>query len=313
MSHIAESSATLNKAGNRWKAVLITPGTGSSGSYTEEMLRATGPAAFPAGTHSYIDHKPLEQRSPRDLFGILAEDASYEDGVGLVGTLEVMPHFKEFAEAVGPHAGLSIYATANRTDDGVVEALIPDRTNSVDLVSYAGRGGALAEHLLESAREAFTKTSVTETDSGAAPADVRHHTGKKEISMEIDELATRVEKLSEGLTALADIIKPLAESVILAEQEKVAKAAKEAEESKAPELDFSLIAEAAIAAGLPKAAREVVYTEVRLGGASVEESIAKQKELVESIQKSVQESFGSTVRVGSDSVNQDFSVSRWGK
>lgn len=315
---IQEKASTPRAAGGKWISTLCTPGKGSSGSYSEEMLRATGPAAFPKGTHSYIGHSGDGSRNPRDLFAVLAEDAHYEDGVGLVATMQVMPHYREFADAVAEHTGLSIYASADRTLDPntgeyVVEAIIPDRQNTVDLVSFPGREhSGLTERLLESAREAFSdnKTSSVQEDSGAAPADVRNPKGKKEISMEIDELATRVEKLSEGLTALADIIKPLAESVTLAEQEK---AAKEAEEQKTPELDFAKIAEAAIAAGLPQAAREIVYTEVRLGGASVEESIAKQKALVTQIQESVEKNFGAVVRVGTDSVNQDFSVARWGR
>src|SRR3954463_5938196 len=118
MSQVVESSATLQKAGNRWKAVLITPGKGSSGIYSEEMLRSTGPSAFPMGTHSYIDHSDDGRRNPRDLFAVLAEDAHYEDGVGLVGTLQVMPHYSEFAAAVAPHTGLSIYASCEKSDQG---------------------------------------------------------------------------------------------------------------------------------------------------------------------------------------------------
>ena len=312
--HILESSATLKKSGTKWKAVLITPGKGSSGTYSEEVLKSTGPSAFPAGTHSYIDHSADGTRNPRDLFGVLSEDAYYEDGIGLVGTLEVMPHYAEFANAVAPHTGLSIYASADKSknSDGewTVESLIPDRMNSVDLVSYAGRGGELAERLLESARSSFTepekkakkkKTSSASEDSGAAPADDRTNTGKEKVSMEIEELATRVDTLAESLTALTALVTPLAETLT----------AKVQEEEVEPELDFALIAEAAIAAGLPEAARKVVYDQVR-HGAVVETAIADQKSYVESVQNSVRESLGATVRVGSNDINQDFQVSRWG-
>lgn len=302
--HILESSATLKKSGARWKAVLVTPGKGSSGFYSDEVLKSTGPSAFPAGTHSYIDHSADGGRNPRDLFGVLAEDAYYEDGVGLVGTLEVMPHYADFANAVAPHTGLSIYASATKSKDAsgetIVESLIPDRMNSVDLVSYAGRGGELAERLLESARSSFNTSSVTE-DSGAAPADDRTNTGKEKVSMEIEELATRVDTLAESLTALTALVTPLAETLT----------AKVQEEEAEPVLDFALIAEAAIAAGLPEAARKVVYDQVR-HGAVVETAIADQKSYVESVQNSVRESLGATVRVGTNDVNQDFQVARWG-
>jgi hypothetical protein len=155
---LTESSSAPVKSGNNWRAVLITPGTGSSGVYTEEMLREYGPDAFKKGTHSYVDHPRNEEdiRSPKNLIGVLAEDARYEDGVGLVAELDVMPHWKEFVEAVAPHTGLSIYAMGegNYNDDGevVVENLVPHVQNSVDLVSYPGRSGSkLVDKLYEAA------------------------------------------------------------------------------------------------------------------------------------------------------------------
>jgi hypothetical protein len=87
---------------------------------------------------------------------VLAEDAHYEDGVGLVAELSIMPHWREFVEAVAPHTGLSIYAMGegDRNEDGdvVVETLMPHVQNSVDLVSYPGRSGSkLAQKLYEAA------------------------------------------------------------------------------------------------------------------------------------------------------------------
>jgi hypothetical protein len=155
---LTESSSAPQKVGNRWRAVLITPGKGSSGIYTEETLRKSGPTAFKKGTHSYVDH-PREEgdvRSPKNLIGVLSEDARYEDGVGLVAELEIMPHWKEFVEAVAPHTGLSIYAMGeggyNDAGEIVVESLVPHTQNSVDLVSYPGRPGSkLADKLYEAA------------------------------------------------------------------------------------------------------------------------------------------------------------------
>jgi len=155
---LTESSSAPEKVGNRWRAVLITPGKGSSGIYTEETLRKSGPTAFKKGTHSYVDHPRNEAdiRSPKNLIGVLAEDARYEEGVGLVAELDIMPHWKEFVEAVAPHTGLSIYAMGegNYNDDGevVVESLVAHTQNSVDLVSYPGRPGSkLADKLYEAA------------------------------------------------------------------------------------------------------------------------------------------------------------------
>ena len=166
---LSESSSAPVKSGNNWRAVLITPGKGSSGVYTEGMLREYGPKAFKKGTHSYVDHPRSEEdiRSPKNLIGVLAEDARYEEGVGLVGEINVMPHWKEFVEAVAPHTGLSIYAMGegNYNDEGevVVENLIPHTQNSVDLVSYPGRPGSkLADKLYEAA-----VAMVTEAEPGS--------------------------------------------------------------------------------------------------------------------------------------------------
>ncbi len=155
---LSESSSAPVKSGNNWRAVLITPGRGSSGVYTEGMLREYGPKAFKKGTHSYVDHPRSEEdiRSPKNLIGVLAEDAHYEEGVGLVGEIEIMDHWKSFVEAVAPHTGLSIYAMGegNYNDEGevVVENLIPHTQNSVDLVSYPGRPGSkLADKMYEAA------------------------------------------------------------------------------------------------------------------------------------------------------------------
>lgn len=170
---LVESGSAPVKSGNNWRAVLITPGKGSSGIYTESMLKEYGPKAFKRGTHSYVDHpqSETEVRSPKNLIGVLAEDAYYEEGTGLVAELDVMPHWKEFVEAVAPHTGLSIYAMGegNYNDDGdvVVENLIPHTQNSVDLVSYPGRPGSkLADKLYEQAVAMVDGDAVEEAYHG---------------------------------------------------------------------------------------------------------------------------------------------------
>ena len=163
------TSAPQKTSKGTWRAVLITPGKGSSGIYTEEMLREYGPVAFPKGTHSYIDHPTQEGevRSPKNLMGVLAEDAVYQEGVGLVGEIKVMEHWRPFVEEVAPHTGLSIYAMGegvrNEEGDIVVESLVPHTQNSVDLVSYAGRPGSkLAEKLYEAAVSVFHEAAPGE-------------------------------------------------------------------------------------------------------------------------------------------------------
>jgi hypothetical protein len=167
---LTESGSAPVKSGNLWRAVLITPGKGSSGIYTERMLRESGPKAFVKGTHSYVDHPRDEgdTRSPKNLIGVLAEDAHYEDGVGLVAELSIMPHWREFVEAVAPHTGLSIYAMGegDRNEDGdvVVETLMPHVQNSVDLVSYPGRSGSKLAQKLYAAAISMINSESYHTD-----------------------------------------------------------------------------------------------------------------------------------------------------
>lgn len=208
------------KVGNRWRGVLAKPGQGSSGFYSEEVLREYGPKALAPGAKAFIDHK--EDRSPKDMIGVYPDGAHYEEGVGLVGELEVFPHWADFVEAVGPHAGLSIYMVGEADDDGNVTALHPDRMNGVDLVSYPGlEGSGLVEKLYESAH----KASVSAENNGSAPAA----TGSHERDNRMDE-ATKVflealfQKVDEKFVALEeklDSATALVESVKNAQPERV--------------------------------------------------------------------------------------------
>lgn len=267
--------APIKTEGGNWRAVLITPGKGSSGIYTESMLKEHGPIAFPKGTHSYIDHptKEGEVRSPKNLMGVLAEDARYEEGVGLVAELQVMPHWKEFVEAVAPHTGLSIYAMGegdyNSDGEFVVESLTPHTQNSVDLVSYAGRpGSGLAEKLYESAIAAFV-------ENGAATAETE--TENMEGTPDMEELKAMVEELNAKFAALAETLTTPAEEP--------------AEEVEAvdPVEVAAEVAEAVAEAALPAASRKAVY-EAMKAGKSVEDAIVAQKELIESLKATLVES-----------------------
>ena len=274
--------APIKTESGNWRAVLITPGKGSSGVYTEAMLKESGPVAFPKGTHSYIDH-PVQEgevRSPKNLMGVLAEDAHYEDGVGLVAELQVMPHWKEFVEAVAPHTGLSIYAMGegnyNEAGELVVESLAPHTQNSVDLVSYAGRpGSGLAEKLYESAIAAFV-------ENGAATAETE--TENMEGTPDMEELKAMVEELNAKFAALAETLTTPAEEP--------------AEEVEAvdPVEVAAEVAEAVAEAALPAASRKAVY-EAMKAGKPVEDAIVAQKELIESLKATLVESATPAVAV----------------
>lgn len=165
---LRETTTTINEAvtgqsGARTGVQLITPGWGSSGYYSAEVL--TGAATqriFPAGTHMYLDHptatKNAErpERSVRDLAAVLTSDASIDAGGALVAEADVLPDHREWVAAAKDSAGLSIRA-GGMAEVGEAEGkrgqMITALTEgiSVHLVTRAGRGGRVLA-LLESAR-----------------------------------------------------------------------------------------------------------------------------------------------------------------
>lgn len=293
MFNLTEGAAAPQKtAQGNWRAVLITPGKGSSGIYTESMLREHGPKVFTKGTHSYVDHPVTEDevRSPKNLMGVLAEDAHYEDGVGLVAEIEVMNHWREFVEAVAPHTGLSIYANGegsyNDEGDLVVESLIPNRMTSVDLVAYAGRpGSGLAEKLYESAIAAGSNNgTVVEPAAATKP------------NMEEGNLMT----LEEIKGLLDDALAPIVDRLTVIEE-----TLKPATDPMATEeLDVAAVAEAMVAAGLPEVSRKAVYESLK-NGVDVNEAIESQKAFVESVKSHLAESAPKVAEVAAEVVVEE--------
>ena len=288
MSTLLTESAiapTKTDSGN-WRAVLITPGKGSSGVYTEAMLKESGPTAFPKGTHSYIDHPVAEGeiRSPKNLMGVLAEDAYYDESAGgLVAELQVMPHWKEFVEAVAPHTGLSIYAMGegsyNNDGELVVESLTPHTQNSVDLVSYAGRpGSGLAEKLYESALAAFDSTKVEVDEADAVPTT---NEGNPTMNPDLEAIKKMIEELPALIaTAVVDT---------LANQDNQNNDNQDPVMNSAdPITEAAEIAEAMLAAELPEVSRKAVYEALR-NGVEVAVAIEAQKAFVESVMSHLKE------------------------
>lgn len=155
---------------------LITPGWGSSGYYSPQVLEnAATERVWPKGTHAYFDH-PSEserhdrpERSVRDLVMVLAEDARRDDAGGLVAEANVIAPYRDlvtdpvFMEAVG----MSIRASADTTigeaegrKGTIITGLIEGV--SVDLVTHAGRGGRILA-AVESARAGLREATANDT------------------------------------------------------------------------------------------------------------------------------------------------------
>lgn len=166
---------------------LITPGWGSSGYYSPQVLEnAAAEGVFPAGTHAYFDH-PSEserhdrpERSVRDLVMVLAEDAHVDDEGGLVAEAKVIGPYRElvtdpvFMESVG----MSIRAAADTTIgevDGRKGTIVTQLVEgvSVDLVTHAGRGGRILAAVESARREAGE--AATDVVRSALDAAVFEH------------------------------------------------------------------------------------------------------------------------------------------
>lgn len=212
---IETAQPATKTASGRWRAILATPGQGSSGFYPAETLKRYGPLAFPAGTKAYLTH---ESRHPRDILGSYPEGAFWDAEEGtdgaLVAELQVRPSMQEFAEEVAPLTGLSIYSMGKLNESGHVTEMIHDRSNSVDLVGEAGlEGSGLVNQISEAAM------ALLEQARTAASADER-----EEESMTPEDFQAALAE------ALAPVLAFISEQTQAAEAAEAARAAEAGDE-----------------------------------------------------------------------------------
>lgn len=159
----AESTST------RKMIQIITPGWGSSGYYSAEVLeRAAANKVIPAGTHMYLNHASESERHDRPerdvekIAAVLVEDATW-DGTRLAGPADLIGPHAELIESLAPYIGVSISGSATDITIGEAEGrtgpIIEDlaHVDSVDFVTHAGRGGMV---LLESARPSIVNAAA---------------------------------------------------------------------------------------------------------------------------------------------------------
>ena len=165
---VTEALGAAERVGpGRFKYKIITPGKGTSGNYTAEVLQeAATNKVFPRGTLSMVNHLTKRQRAEqpagdlRNLAGVLNEDA-YWDGEALVAEVKIGSAWRGFVEEFFEHIGVSIAAEAVFDNEGNVVKLIPSPLNSVDLVTAAGRGGEITE-VMEAAHAIESRSIVQE-------------------------------------------------------------------------------------------------------------------------------------------------------
>lgn len=164
-------------ASGRLRVAIITPGWGSSGYYSESVIKeAADNKIFPAGTHLFMDH-PSEteewdrpERSVRDLAAVLRDDARWDANENaLIGDVQLIgPYRESLSDPELLNAiGLSIRASGEFSEgeaEGrkgrIVTKLLEGL--SVDFVTRAGRGGKVLQ-ILESARNRAAESLTRET------------------------------------------------------------------------------------------------------------------------------------------------------
>ena len=173
---MAEASGLL-------EVCLISPGWGSSGYYSEAVLKNAGAAkVFPAGTKMFFDHageferRDRPERSVLDLAATLTEDARWEDG-RLVAQAQVFGPYRSLLtdEDFAATIGVSIVAYADTTigeAEGRKGTIITELTESVsaDFVTWPGRGGAILR-VMESARPEAVEARAIEHGVAEASAN----------------------------------------------------------------------------------------------------------------------------------------------
>lgn len=154
---------------------IITPGRGSSGWYSPQVLeQAARDRVAPKGTHLYVDHPTAVEaeerpnRSVKDLAAVLTEDA-YWDGTGLRAKARTFAPWREAIAEMADAIGVSIRADAQVSEgegpDGqrgyIIEQISDVR--SIDFVTAPGRGGRI-QQVLESARNEAAAAALTEEE-----------------------------------------------------------------------------------------------------------------------------------------------------
>lgn len=177
---LSEAAAAQAASSGRALVEFITPGWGTSGFYSPEVIQeAATNVVIPKGTHMYADHpteaENLERpiRSVKDLMGIVQEDAYVGDNGGLVGQVAVVPQWAPFLQTPGVAEAIGVSIRGNGTlvegeaegRKGPIVESIDAPLLSVDFVTRAGRGGKVLQ-LLEgaaAAHRAVVEHGITES------------------------------------------------------------------------------------------------------------------------------------------------------
>ena len=271
-----------------FKVRIISEGKGSSGIYPAKLLEDYF-GAFDESL-SFKNH-PTGWDGPQgrdftmisgEILGSTWVDTDERGKVGVYGWYLPDPEYADKIERYKDKLGLSIYIEGDGyfNEDGDFEVTsfnAMDPYKSVDIVIAAGRGGKMN---VESLREMYV-----------GPTSKEGRNNRKETTMDLETLATKLDALTTTVLALAsDKEAEASESAqAKADEEAVAKAVE----------SYAAKVEAIAKAELPAVLAESLRKDA-LAGADVEAKITEAKALTEALKTELTESGAGRVIEGSD-------------
>lgn len=279
MTRFHESVASLpatSEGNGIFDVTVISPGWGSSGYYSESMLREFGPKVFTKNRPLFANHASEDEfMNGRDVTKIWAkihEDARWEDGRVkakiMVPNAEKREFVENFMETIGLSIsveGESVEGEAEGRTGQIVESLNPnDRYASLDFVVAAGRGGRVEKVVLESFRAAEAADESTHAESSAEAE-------KRKAGLIMEEQLKALTTVVEALVARYD-----------AAEKRVAEAAEaqaKAEADKVNQFDAFAAVEQVTEAKLVPALHKRVVEAIKGGNRNIEALIADAKEI----------------------------------
>jgi hypothetical protein len=284
---------------------VIAPGHGSSGYYSEQVLKkACVSGVYPKGMHMHWDHPTAtaesEQpaRSLKDLVGVFTEAGRYDvngwDGPGVYARAKIFPEWVDSIKAMDGHIGISHYVSGVSEDGAdpsgkkcrVIKELLPDQLNTVDFVTVPGAGGRY--------RTLFSEMKVGRANPNPTENPKKEkHMGDNQESLTLSEIRSKhPEVVSELRKQLSEELKT---DMITRDQTK--KLEEAAGKIKALETEIgtlrSKVAETAAREIIAKALTEAKMPEA--SGKVLMESLMKQVPLKEDTSEIDTVSFGARV------------------
>lgn len=234
---LTEQGGGTSYTGSRARVTIISPGQGTSGYYSPEVIAEAAPL-FEAGTQMYLDHATESERAERgvrslkDLVGVIEGAPQIMPNGALVADVKIMPGWRGFIKEAYPYIGVSISA-AGEVEESATGRVVKKLTavESVDFVAKAGRGGKI-DALLESAAPIEDLSHIEEKEGGPVTVTITEadHKALKEAA---EASATAQAKLTEAQAENTTLRTQLEEAKAQLAEAETAKAQAKAEAIKA--------------------------------------------------------------------------------